>query len=1161
MFGKRFFAAIFLFTVLAVTFLGCSFFPGSSSSSGTDANPTAPAVDNPTNQQGFLDFTTVVRGIASFSLKASEAKTIEITGPELKGLRIEIPANALSTDSQILINAVDSPPDLPQGLNYLGFPFEIVLPENSLVGTIALKIPLSEGNLSDGGANSNSEIKLLVFNHKTKSWIEIPSEIIATSANNSKVRSQIGFKAGQLISAFTWYARDGDYYSMALSGFNQKPPENLGNPQPGDLLYKLGNFGVIEGVLNLAGLTLEDYGKKSGYGWRPGHVGIYVGYRIASDGQPYNVIEALGAGVTRSYYNPINHFAWNKISKTDPKFDTFMGARQPNKQKFGTLTQGQRKAIVDFAETQAQNKRKYAYGKMFGSMFGSLPGNWVKGEGINGNFNCVGLAEAAYEHANPPVKSLLEPDLGLVSYLREQDGTLITAVDVFAGTDGYGLTPAEQYNETEPAEGDGILPDVSISSPGNGTTFTAGEEIPITVNATDTDGIYEIQIYRDNTLVAFQRFAPPTLFGANFDASGKPSLTYSLKNATERSFLISASAKDVLGNTKKTEGVLIKVVPPGTQTTTVGTPTGVTATPGNGQVTISWNPVNGAQAYNIYWTTTAGVTKTSNQLANKTSPYSHTSTVTSTGGGGFGEFSIKAGVRAALTNGTTYYYAVTASNSVGESSLSNEVSATPKAGVVTDTTPPVISAVTSGSLATTSAVITWTTNEDSTSQVEYGTTTAYGSTTTLDSTKTKSHSVNLTGLAAATAYHYRVKSKDAAGNEGVTTDNTFTTSVGLAAPAAPTNVAVTATDTKNILSWTAVTGATTYNLYWSTTTGVTKTNGTKITGVTSPYPHTALRNGTAYYYVVTAVNTSGESGDSSQVTGTPTTPPTQVVQIQLAEIPAGTFTMGEVWLAEPVHQVIISKAFFMGLYEVTQGQYKQLMGTNPSYFVPTQTAYSSGYSNTDNQPVEQVSWFDSVRFCNAISLNQGLTPCYTNQSGNSTIVDNDTVTCNWSANGYRLPTEAEWEYACRGGTTSRYYWASSYDEAQTKQYCWFGLNANGDGGTTNQHWTTPHADKGGTQPVGTKLPNAFGLYDMSGNVSEWCNDWYGDYSSSAQTDPKGATTGNSRVLRSSSWFGSIFDVFIGSKDYLGSAHRQNKTPTYRDTYLNSYGFRVCRNKQ
>jgi formylglycine-generating enzyme required for sulfatase activity len=320
---------------------------------------------------------------------------------------------------------------------------------------------------------------------------------------------------------------------------------------------------------------------------------------------------------------------------------------------------------------------------------------------------------------------------------------------------------------------------------------------------------------------------------------------------------------------------------------------------------------------------------------------------------------------------------------------------------------------------------------------------------------------------------------------------------------------------------------------------------------------TGLTAATAYHYRVKSRDAAGNEAPSGDYTFTTI----QVVQIQLAEIPAGTFTMGEVWLAEPVHQVIISKAFYMGLYEVTQGQYKQLMGTNPSYFVPTQTAYSSGYSNTDNQPVEQVSWFDSVRFCNAISLNQGLTPCYTNQRGISTIIDNDTVTCNWSANGYRLPTEAEWEYACRGGTTSRYYWGSSYDEAQTKQYCWFGLNANGGGGTTNQHWTTPHADKGGTQPVGTKLPNAFGLYDMNGNVLEWCYDWYGDYSASAQTDPNGATTGSSRVLRGGSWYGSIFDSLIGSKDYLGSAYRESKTPTYRDTYLDSCGFRVCRNKQ
>ncbi|MBF0546633.1 MAG: formylglycine-generating enzyme family protein [Candidatus Riflebacteria bacterium] len=156
----------------------------------------------------------------------------------------------------------------------------------------------------------------------------------------------------------------------------------------------------------------------------------------------------------------------------------------------------------------------------------------------------------------------------------------------------------------------------------------------------------------------------------------------------------------------------------------------------------------------------------------------------------------------------------------------------------------------------------------------------------------------------------------------------------------------------------------------------------------------------------------------------------------------------------------------------------------------------------------------------------------------------DAAICNWSANGFRLPTESEWEYACRGGTSSMYYWSNSYDEATTKQYCWFLYNCGGSGS-----WTTPHADKGGTQPVGTRLPNAFGLYDMSGNVWEWCWDWYGSYPISPTNDPKGSVAVSFRVLRGGCW------------DYYGSgcrsANRNWSNPGGRGSYL---GFRLVRTK-
>ncbi len=213
-------------------------------------------------------------------------------------------------------------------------------------------------------------------------------------------------------------------------------------------------------------------------------------------------------------------------------------------------------------------------------------------------------------------------------------------------------------------------------------------------------------------------------------------------------------------------------------------------------------------------------------------------------------------------------------------------------------------------------------------------------------------------------------------------------------------------------------------------------------------------------------------------------------------IPAGTFLMGDTGGyyrvlddEKPVHTVTISKAFYMSKYEVTQKQYQAVMGTNPSYF------------KGENLPVEHVSWYDAVAFCNTLSQLEGLTPCYT--------INGIIVTCNFDANGYRLPTEAEWEYAAKAGTTTDYYNGSltnDYIDPNLDNIAWYSGNSSSK-----------------TQPVGQKQPNAFGLYDMSGNVLEWCWDWFSSYTSATVTDPNGPVTGSDRVRRGGSWndFASI----------------------------------------
>jgi len=237
-------------------------------------------------------------------------------------------------------------------------------------------------------------------------------------------------------------------------------------------------------------------------------------------------------------------------------------------------------------------------------------------------------------------------------------------------------------------------------------------------------------------------------------------------------------------------------------------------------------------------------------------------------------------------------------------------------------------------------------------------------------------------------------------------------------------------------------------------------------------------------------------------------------------IQGGTFTMGSPASEPrrdddegPQHQVTVS-SFYMGKYEVTQKEYQRVMGTNPS--------------KGDNFPVEFVSWFDAVEYCNKRSQKEGLTPAYTRNG--------DNVTWNKNANGYRLPTEAEWEYAAKGGNGS------------PGNYTYSGSNNIG-----NVAWYEGNSDYK-THEVGKKSPNGLGLYDMSGNVWEWCWDLYGNYSGSAQTDPQGASSGATRVRRGGSW--------ILSAEFARSTQRNMGYPSNGFIYgmyaNDGFGFRLVR---
>jgi len=200
-------------------------------------------------------------------------------------------------------------------------------------------------------------------------------------------------------------------------------------------------------------------------------------------------------------------------------------------------------------------------------------------------------------------------------------------------------------------------------------------------------------------------------------------------------------------------------------------------------------------------------------------------------------------------------------------------------------------------------------------------------------------------------------------------------------------------------------------------------------------------------------------------------------------VKGGTFEMGGTFgdgveNEQPVHSVTVS-SFYIGKYEVTQKEWKEIIGSNSSRFLG------------DNLPVEKVSWLDAVKFCNKKSEREGLTPCYSGSGSN--------VSCNFSVNGYRLPTEAEWEYAARGGSKSRGYKYSGSNDVD--EVAWYDVNSGSK-----------------THPVGRKMANELGLYDMSGNLWEWCWDWYdeGYYRNSSSDNPKGPSSGYVRVLRGGS---------------------------------------------